>query len=41
VLHVQGVNAFGSIDLADPLEVSGDEPAIRDLTHRRQLAIGV
>ena len=35
VLHVQGVNAFGSIDLADPLEVCGDEPAIRDLTHRR------
>jgi hypothetical protein len=35
VLHVQGVNAFGSIDLADPLEVCGDEPAIRDLSHRR------
>jgi len=35
VLYVQGVDAFGSIDLADPLEVCGDEPAIRDLSHRR------
>jgi hypothetical protein len=35
VLHVQSVNAFGSIDLADPLEVCRGEPAIRDLTHRR------
>ena len=35
VLHVQGVNAFGSIDLADPLEVCVDEAAVRDLTHRR------
>jgi hypothetical protein len=34
VLHVQAVDAFGSIDLADPLEVCGDEPAVRDLTHR-------
>ena len=34
-LHVQGVDAFGSIDLADPLEVGRDEPAVRDLTHRR------
>ena len=33
VLHVQGVDAFGSIDLADTLEVCGDKPAIRDLTH--------
>jgi hypothetical protein len=33
VLHVQGVDAFGSIDLADPLEVCGDEQAVRDLTH--------
>ena len=36
VLHVQGVDAFGSIDLADPLEVCGGEDArIRDLIHRR------
>jgi hypothetical protein len=34
VLHVQGVDSFGSIDLADPLEACGDEPAVRDLSHR-------
>jgi len=34
VLHVQAVDAFGSIDLADPLEVCADEPPVRDLTHR-------
>jgi hypothetical protein len=34
VLHVQGVDSFGSIDLADPLEVCADEPAVRDLAHR-------
>jgi hypothetical protein len=34
VLHVEGVDALGSIDLADALEVCGDEPAVRDLTHR-------
>jgi hypothetical protein len=34
VLHVQGVDAFGSMDLADPLEVCGDERAVRDLADR-------
>jgi hypothetical protein len=34
VLHREGVDVFGSIDLADPLEVCGDEPAVRDLAHR-------
>jgi hypothetical protein len=34
VQHIQGVNAFGSIDLAHPLKVCADEPAVRDLAHR-------
>ena len=28
------VDAFGAIDLADPRQVCGDEPAVRDPTHR-------
>jgi hypothetical protein len=39
VLRVEGVDLFGSIDLADPLEVCGDEPAVRDLVD--SLRIGV
>jgi hypothetical protein len=34
VLHVQGVDAFGSIDLADPVDVRGDQPTVGDLIHR-------
>ena len=33
MLHVEGVDPFGSIDLADPRQVCGDEPPVRDPTY--------
>jgi hypothetical protein len=34
VLHVDNVDPFGSIDLADPRQVCRDEPPVCDPTHR-------
>jgi hypothetical protein len=35
---MQSLDSFGSIDLADPRPRCGDEPAVRDRTHRGYLA---